>query len=69
MAAGIIEMYPLNRREAQAGCPVPVPPYIRINCTEWIIGCFRLAGFGQGVEKGAFAYIGQTYDSSLEHNK
>jgi hypothetical protein len=43
--------------------------YIGINGAKWIIGRLRLAGFGQGVKKSAFAYIGQTYDSSLEHNK
>ena len=43
--------------------------HIGIDRAKWVIGRLCLAGFCQGVEKGAFAYIGQTYDSSLEHNK
>ena len=38
--------------------------YIGLNGAEGIVGCLR-TGMGYGVEKRAFAYIGQAYDSEF----
>ena len=62
----------LNRRGDQAGCINQFRKWfepcighlnytdIWIDGTEWIVGCLRLAGLGQGVKQCAFAHIGQT---------
>ena len=39
--------------------------YVRVDGAEGIVRCLRLAALGQRIEQGAFAHVGQTYDSSL----
>lgn len=40
--------------------------HIRINGTEWIVGCFRVHGTGQQIGESRLAHVGQSHKAHGE---